>query len=432
MSGAGRGRGGAATLERQAGGAERAATTSRSALTFIVAAVALDMAALGITVPVLPGLIKDLVGGQAGAAAQYVGWIAAAWAATNFIAAPILGRLSDRFGRRPVLLVSMFGSALDYFLMAVAPTVAFLLVARLASAATSASVIAANAYIADVSPPEQRAARFGLLQAAFGVGLIAGPIAGGLLGELDARLPFYCAGALCLLNGLLGLLALPESLPQARRRTDLPILVSPIGAMRIYGSSRTLIALACIMLLFHVSRQVGVTATVPFVAYRFDWSSGVIGFAAVALGLSSVLVQGLLVRPFVTRFGELRAAMVGAAAGTAGLLVFAFAPVGTIFMGGVAAYGFIGLVGPALQGVITSHIPPDEQGQLQGAHASLIAAASILGGPLFTEAFAAAIGPWADWAPPGLPYCIAAGLTVGVFVLLLRQAASAAPSMRRP
>lgn len=417
--------------ERQPSGADRD-TVPGFALAFILAAVALDMIALGITVPVLPGLIKQLVHEQVDVAARYLGWIAAAWAGVNFIASPILGRLSDRYGRRPIMIASMLGTAVDYIVMALAPSVAILFLARIVSAATSASVITANACIADVTPPERRAARFGLVQASIGIGLIGGPILGGVLGDVDLRLPFYFAGGLCLLNGLFGFFALPESLAPGRRDRTRPLLASPLSSMRIYAASPALTVLAGVMLLFHVARQAGITATVPFVAYKFGWSPGIIGVAAVVLGISGILVQALLVQRFVSRFGEFRSALIGLAAGTVGYLIYGFAPTGFIFMSGVLAYAFNGLVGPMAQAAITREVDPDRQGQLQGANASLIAIASVIGAPLFTEAFARAIGPWSSWAPSGLPYYLAAGLQFVAFLAMLRLTALSRKRALRP
>ena len=262
------------------------------AVAFVFVAVVLDMIALGITVPVLPQLIRQLLHGDAPLAARYVGWFGAIWAVMQFVFSPIIGSLSDRFGRRPVLLASMFGLAADYVVMALAPTIGWLLIGRIISGITSSTGSTANAYIADVTPPEERAARFGLLGAAFGIGFVAGPAIGGLLGQIDPRLPFWGAAAVCFVNGLYGLFVVPESLKPENRSPFNFRLANPIGSFDLYRSIPGLLTLAGVMFLFYLAHQVLQSTWVLYATYRYHWNStGMMGVSLVCVGIGSVVVQ---------------------------------------------------------------------------------------------------------------------------------------------
>ena len=383
----------------------------QAALHFILILAVLDMLAMGVITPVLPGLIKQLVHGDSALGARYVGWIAALWGAMVFVGSPIIGALSDRFGRRPVLLASMFGAAADFLVMALAPTVALLFVGRAISGLTSASFSTANAYIADITPEDQRAARFGLLNATFGIGMMLGPVLGGLLGQIDPRLPFWVASGLCLANGLYGVVVLPESLKPELRAPFSPRLANPLAAVALYRARPGLLALAGVMLLYYLSQQVLWSAGIPYISYRYHWSSAMLGAGFMLVGASAVAVQILLVRPFVTRFGERRAVLVGLAGGALGLAIYAAAPTGLIFLLGIFAYALVGLQGPALQAMMNQRIGPQERGRLQGANGSVISIASVAGPILFTEVLARAIAPASPW-PIGAPFYLAAAMLV--------------------
>jgi len=382
----------------------------QAALRFIFIAVVLDVLALGITVPVLPGLIKTLIHSDPALAARYVGWFATLWAVIQFIVSPIIGGLSDRFGRRPVLLASMFGQAADYVVMALAPTVGWLLIGRVLSGITSASFSTANAYIADITPPEERAARFGVLGAAFGIGFIGGPVIGGLLGQFDPRWPFWGAGAVCLLNGVYGLFVVPESLKAEHRARFSFKLANPIGSFDLYASRAGLLGLAAVMFLYYLAHQVLQSTWVPYAAYRYHWSTALMGVSLMVVGAGSVLVQVLLVKPFVSRFGERGTLWTGLFFGAAGFALFGLAPVGWMFMVSIPVFSCMGLVGPGLQGLMSRRIGPSEQGRLQGANTGLMAIGSMIGPILFTETFARSIKGWSAWAPAGLAFYLACAL----------------------
>ena len=384
----------------------------QAALGFIFMAVVLDVLALGITIPVLPSLIKQLINGDAAQAARFVGWFAAIWALMQFVASPIIGALSDRFGRRPVLLASMFGQAGDYMVMALAPTVGWLLIGRIFSGVTASSFSTANAYIADITPPEQRAGRFGVLSAAFGIGFIVGPAIGGLLGQLDPRAPFWGAGAVCLLNGLYGLFVVPESLKAEHRARFSFKLANPIGSLDLYASRPGLLALAAIYFIYYLAHQVLQSTWVPYASYRYQWPAWIMGVSFAVVGAGSIAVQAGLVKPFVARFGE-RGALAGGLFGglPLGFALFGFAPNGWLFLASIPVFSCMGLVGPGIQGLMSRRVGPSEQGRLGGANTAVMAIASMIGPIFFTEIFARSIGPWSGWAPVGLAfYCSPAAL----------------------
>lgn len=385
-------------------------------MTFLFVAVLMDMVAMGITLPVLPGLVRDMLGGDVPQAAKYIGWLAALWAFARFFAGPILGSLSDRFGRRPLLLISMFGSAIDYVVMALAPTIGWLFAGRIASGVTTSSFATANAYIGDVIPEETRARQFGLLNAAFGVGLMVGPIAGGLLGSVDPRLPFWCAAALCLINGLYGLVALPESLPKARRSKLNLKLANPVGSLLLYASKPGLLSLAAIVFLYYLAQQAVHSVAVLYVVDRFAWSPAMIGLALMAVGAGIVLVQTMVLRRLVGIVGERGLLIAGLVAGAAGFAIFGWAPTSGAFWGGVPVYVFIGLLGASAQALMSRKLDTGQQGRLQGANASVVALAGVIGPVLFTTTYAHALTDWAGWAPPGAPFFLAAAL-VGLGLL---------------
>jgi DHA1 family tetracycline resistance protein-like MFS transporter len=393
----------------------------QAALSFIFMAVVLDVLALGITAPVLPSLIKHLIGGNAATAARYVGWFAAIWAAMQLFASPIIGALSDRFGRRPVLLASMFGQAADYVVMAVAPTVGWLLVGRIFSGITASSFATANAYIADITPQEQRAARFGVLSAAFGIGFIAGPAIGGLLGQFDPRAPFWGAGVVCMLNGLYGLLVLPESLKAENRARFSIKLANPVGSFDLYASRTGMLALALILFIYYLAHQVLQSTWVPYASYRYLWSPWLMGVSLMVVGAGSIVVQVVLVKPFVARFGERGALAAGLFAGSLGFALFGWSPQGWLFLASIPVFSCMGLVGPGIQGLMSRRVGPNEQGRLQGANTGLMAIGSMIGPIFFTEIFARSIRGWSPWAPVGLAFFAASGLLA--LALLLAVAA---------
>jgi DHA1 family tetracycline resistance protein-like MFS transporter len=403
-----------------------------AALSFVFVAVMLDMIALGVIIPVLPRLIQDFTHGDAAAAARYIGWFAAAWALMQFFASPILGALSDRFGRRPVLLISMFGLAIDYVIMATAPNLFWLFLGRLISGVTAATFATANAYIADITPPRERAARFGILSVAFGIGFIFGPAMGGVLGDIDPRLPFWAAAGLTFANALYGLLVLPESLPKALRRPFSFKLANPVGSFALYRSSQAMLALGAVVFLYYLAHQVLQSTIVPYVDYRYGWNAKMVGVSMALVGVGSIVVQGLVVRPFVARFGERGALLCGLVSGATGFAIYGYAPNGTLYLCAIPIFAFMGLVGPGFQGLMSRMVSPSEQGRLQGANMGLMAIASLVGPILFTEVFARALGPWRHWAPLGTPLYLAGAMMLAALLIALgarvRNAAEPQPA----
>ncbi len=323
----------------------------------------------------------------------------------QFIASPVIGALSDRFGRRPIILLSNFGLGLDYILMALAPGIALLFVGRIISGITAASFSTAGAYIADVSPPERRAAGFGLISVAFGIGFVLGPAVGGLLGGFDPRLPFWVAAALSLGNGCYGAIVLPESLPPEKRSAFSWRRANPIGALKLLLRHRQLIGVAGVNFLYSLAHQSLQSVFVLYGAYRYGWDSRTVGLTLAAVGVFSALVGGVLVRRVVPLFGERRALLAGLLFGVAGFSVFGLAPTGPIFWAGLPLLSLMGLASPAAQAIMTRLVPPSEQGRLQGAGSSVMSLAGLVGPSLFTGVFAAAVRAG---EVPGAPYFLAA------------------------
>lgn len=361
---------------------------SRAAFAFIFVTVALDMLALGIMAPVLPKLIVAFEGGAMAEAARMTGVFGFVWAAMQFVCAPVLGALSDRFGRRPVVLLSNFGLGLDYLVMALAPTLSWLFLGRVISGITASSFPTASAYVADVTPPDERAARFGMLGAAFGLGFIVGPAAGGLLGGIDLRLPFWVAAGLSLVNAAYGFFILPESLPAERRARLQWRHANPMGSLTLLRSTPTLLGLAAVAFLYYVAHEAMPSLFVLYTDYRYAWSERQIGLALAVIGVCSTIVAALLVRPIVARLGERRALFVGLASWVLSSIAFGLAPTGLLFLFGIPLASLGGLIGPSMQALTSRRVSGSEQGRLQGALSSLRGIAMMLGPLLFTQAFA--------------------------------------------
>jgi MFS transporter, DHA1 family, tetracycline resistance protein len=404
---------------------------SRAAFGFIFAAVVLDMLALGIIIPVLPHLILEFEGNDAARAAMIVGVFGTAWALMQFLFSPVMGALSDRFGRRPVLLISIAGMGLDYILMALAPSLLWLFIGRILSGITSASFSTAGAYIADVTPPDKRAARFGMLGAAFGIGFIAGPALGGVLGEIDTRLPFWVAAGLCLANALYGLFVLPESLPKERRSPFSWRRASPLGSLKMLASMPMLAALGVILFLNALVHHVLPQTFVLYGDYRYGWSIATTGYVFALVGVCAMVVQGGLVGPVVRRLGEERTLLLGLAMGFVSFLIYGLAGVGTLFLIGVPVGALWGLAGPALQGLMTRQVGPTEQGRLQGVSSSIQGVAGLFGPLLFSQLFAAGLAKTGGVYLPGAAFLAAAalvGIGAALALRLVRRRSAAAVS----
>jgi DHA1 family tetracycline resistance protein-like MFS transporter len=393
----------------------------RAALTFVFVTVVLDMLALGMVVPVLPHLIEDFLGGDTSRAAQTVGYFGTVWAVMQFFAMPVMGALSDRFGRRPVILLSNLGLGLDYLLMALAPTLSWLFVGRMISGVTAASISTSMAYVADVTPPERRAQSFGFVGVAFGLGFVMGPAIGGMLGAVDPRLPFWAAAGASLLNAAYGYFILPESLAPEKRRAFEWRRANPLGSLRFLRAHREVFALAGAAFLSNLTHAVLPAVYVLYSAYRYGWDEKAVGLALAAFGLSSAVVQGVLVGPLVRRFGERSVMIAGLLAGAVGFMLYALAPTGAWFIVGIPVVALWGVVGPAAQGIMTRAVGSSAQGELQGAMGSLAGIATVIGPTLFATVFAWSIRDGAPWHFPGSAYVLA-GLLLIVAAIIAERA----------
>jgi MFS transporter, DHA1 family, tetracycline resistance protein len=392
----------------------------RAALAFIFVTVLIDMLAFGMIIPVLPTLVQDFMGGDAARAAQMYGVFGTAWALMQFIFSPVQGSLSDHFGRRTVILISCTGLGLDFILMALAPNLWWLLVGRVISGITAASFSTAGAYISDVTPPEKRAASFGLIGVAFGVGFVLGPAIGGILGDISPRLPFWASAFMALANVCWGLFVLPESLPKEKRVPFAWRNANPLGALKLLRSHPMLTGVAGSYFLINLAHVVLPSTTVLYMHYRFGWNTRAVGIMLAGVGISSLIVQGLLVKPAVKWLKERRAMALGLTFGAVGFVIYGLAPTGPIFWIGVPVMALWGIATPSLQTIMTRLVDPTEQGRLQGALASLVGLASLIGPTIFTATFASFITKHADLGLPGAPFLLAALLIVVAAVLAWR------------
>jgi MFS transporter, DHA1 family, tetracycline resistance protein len=389
----------------------------QAAFVFILVTVLLDMLALGMIVPILPRLVIDFVNGDHALAADVYGWFGSVWALMQFLFSPVQGSLSDRFGRRPVILASNIGLGLDYILMALAPSLVWLFVGRVISGMTAASFSVANAYIADVTPPELRAARYGMIGAAFGAGFIIGPALGGLLGADDPRLPFWIAAGFSLVNAAYGVLVLPESLPLSKRAPFSWRRANPLGSLTLLRSHRELFGLASASFLNSLAHAALPSVTVLYMTFRYGWDARMIGFSMTFIGACALVVQGGLIGRFVAHFGDRAALITGLAFGVAGFAAFGLAWTGTLFWIGIPILALWGLGGAAIQALMTKRVSAHEQGQLQGANASLMGIANMIGPIFFTVTYARAItssfGPWLS----GAPFLLAAAFLAAAMII---------------
>lgn len=393
----------------------------RAALAFIYVTALLDMLAFGLVIPVLPFLIEQLAGGGTGRAAEIAGVFGLVFAALQFLGGPVLGALSDRFGRRPVILLSNLGLGLDYVLMALAPNLAWLFVGRAISGLTASSFAICSAYIADTAPPEKRAAGFGMLGALFGFGFIAGPLLGGFLGQSDPRLPFWVAAGLSLLNACYGLFVLPESLPAENRSPFSWRKANPVGSLGLLHSHPVLLGLGGVALLNNLGHDVNPHIFVFYTHARYGWDEAAVGVTLMVFGVFAMIVQGGLVGPIVARLGERRTLFAGLTAGTIGFALQAWAPTPGWFRVALPIVALWGIYSAALQGLMVRHVDASHQGQLQGALHSLRGLCELFTPLLYTQIFARLADP--GQGPPrlaGAPFWLAAVLTGGALLLALR------------
>ena len=396
------------------------APPSRAAIAFIFITVVLDVLALGIVIPVLPKLVLGFVAGDVARAAEVVGIFGTAWAAMQFVFSPVLGALSDRFGRRPVILASNFGVGIDYVVMALAPTLPWLFVGRVLSGITAASITTAGAYIADVTPPEKRAAGFGMIGAAFGLGFIVGPALGGVLGGVDPRLPFWVAAGLSLANAMYGLFVLPESLPKEKRAAFSWRRANPVGSLKLLRRHPELAGLATVAFLQQLAHYVYPSIFVLYAFHRYGWGETTVGLTLAVVGVFAAIVQGGLAGRIVARLKERRTVLLGIAFGIAGFALYGAAGSGWMFWAAMPVMALWGLASPASQSLMSQRLEPHEQGQLQGALTSLMAFSGLFGPGLFTQVFASAIDPKLGLHLPGAPFFVSSALLVLALVVAER------------
>ena len=389
----------------------------QAAVIFILVTVTLDMLAIGLIAPVLPKLVLDFLGGDASGAAKMFGIFGTVFALMQFIFSPVLGVLSDRFGRRPVILLSNLGLGLDYIVMALAPTIGWLFLGRMISGITAASISTGMAYIADVVPREKRAGAFGLIGAAFGVGFVLGPALGGILGNANPRLPFWVAAGLSLANWLYGFFFVPESLPLERRKEFTLRRANPVGSLVLLRSHPELFQLATIQFIGYLAHEV-FNVWALYAIYRYAWSAGSIGTSLALAGICTAVISAGLVRPIVARIGERRTLYLGQFFGGLGVLMAGLARSGAVYLGSIPIISIWNISSPAANGMMTHRVSESEQGELQGAISSLRAIAMMLGPGLFTFTFAFFIDPKREWTIPGAPWYL------GAFLLFVAAAMS--------
>src|SRR6195952_60824 len=373
----------------------------RAAATFIFFTVTLDMLALGMIAPVLPRLIEGFLHGDTSSAAKMLGLFGTVFAVMQFFCSPIIGSLSDPFGRRPGVLLSNFGLGLDYLLMAWAPALNWLFLGRVISGITSSSIPTAMAYMADVTPRERRAAAFGMLNSAFGIGFVLGPALGGLLGTVNPRLPFWVAGGLSLINGFYGLIILPESLSPQNRSPFSWRRANPVGSLSLLHRG-SMLAIAALLLLGYIAQQSLMNVYVIYADYRYHWTDRTVGFSLATIGICTAIYGALLIKPVVGKLGERGAITLGLIGGAIGYPLFGFSKTGILFWLGIPLLNMMSFTWPAAQSLLSHKTSPSEQGQLQGAINSLRGIAGLLGPSLFTYIFSISIGTGIHI--PGTPF----------------------------
>ncbi|WP_313269887.1 TCR/Tet family MFS transporter [Epilithonimonas vandammei] len=378
-----------------------------AAIGFIFITLLIDITGWGIIIPVVPKLIEELIQADVSEAAKYGGWLSFAYAFIQFVFSPLVGNLSDKYGRRPVILLSLFGFSVDYIFLALSPTIWWLFVGRIIAGITGASVTTASAYIADISTDEDRAKNFGLIGAAFGIGFIIGPVLGGVLGHYGSRVPFYAAAALCLINFVYGYFILPESLPKENRRALDWKRANPIGSFKFLKKHPEISGLTTALILIYIGGHAVQSNWSFYTMYRFGWDERMIGISLGVVGLMVGLVQGLLIRWINPKLGDQKSVLYGLLLYAIGMLLYAFASEGWMMLVFTVPYCLGGICGPALQSIITKNIPSNEQGELQGALTSLMSATSIIGPPLMTQLFYYFTHKNAPFLFPGAPFFLA-------------------------
>lgn len=393
---------------------------TKNALLFIFITLLIDCTGIGIIIPVTPKLIEELTGGGVSDAAKYGGWLSVAYAVMQFLFSSVLGGLSDKYGRRPVLLISLLGLGIDYIFLALAPTIFWLFIGRMIAGISGASFTTASAYIADISAPEKRAQNFGMIGVAFGLGFILGPLIGGIFSGFGTRVPFLIAAGLSLLNALYGYFVLPESLDVANRRPFDWKRANPVGMLINLKRYKSLYGLITIIFLINIAGHAAQSTWTYITMLKFDWTVGMVGASLAFVGLTIGIVQGGLIRVVIPKIGEVKAIFVGFTFYLIGFILFAFANHGWMMFAFMVPYALGGLGMPAVQAVISNKIPANEQGEIQGVLTSLISLTAIIGPLLMTNLFYVFTQDNAPFYFPGMPFMMGAALTVVCLLIAIK------------
>ncbi|MES2418913.1 MAG: TCR/Tet family MFS transporter [Bacteroidota bacterium] len=392
----------------------------KSGVSFILVTILIDCIGFGIIIPIMPDLIRQLTGGDLSEASRYGGWLLVAYSIMQFIFSPVLGSLSDKLGRRPILLISLFGMGVDYIFLAFAPTITWLFVGRIFAGISGASITTASAYIADVSEPEKRAQNFGLIGAAFGLGFIIGPVIGGVFAQYGIRVPFMIAAGLSLVNWLYGYFILPESLKLENRRNFDWKRANPVGALKQIKKYPALLGLLGALLIY-LAAQATQSIWSYYTIEKFNWNTTWVGYSLGFVGITVAIVQGGLIRIIIPKIGNKKSIQIGLILYVIGFAAFSLANEGWMMFAFMVPYALAGITGPAIQGIISKQIPANEQGELQGIMTGLMSLASIFGPLLMTNLFFYFTAKTAPVHFPGAPFMMAAFLTCIAIVICNRS-----------
>ena len=393
---------------------------NNSSLLFIFITIFIDITGLGIIIPVIPALLTELIGGTLSEAAMYSGWLMFSYAILQFLFAPVLGGLSDQFGRRPVILISLLGFGINYLVLAIAPNIIWLFIGRIFQGIMGASLTTASAYIADISSPEKKAQNFGLIGAAFGLGFILGPVIGGYLGQFGSRVPFFAAALFTAINLVYGFFILPESLNKDRRRKFDLRRANPIGTLLSLKKYPLITGLLVCIVLFNIAQHSTHSTWTFFTIEKFGWTEKLVGYSLGFIGLLAAIVQGGLIRIIIPKFGNINSVYFGMFFYIIGLFLFSIASKGWMVFAFAIPLSLGGISGPALQGIMTNKISDDEQGEFQGGMTSLVSLTAIVGPILMTNLFSYFTSNESSIYFPGAPFALAAILSVFGLIIAIK------------